>query len=81
MFSAGAIFALVTLPVELNASVRGMRMLSENGLVQSAEERAAARDMLTSAALTYFAAAAQALLTVLYFVFMLIRNTDNRRNR
>ncbi len=79
MVSAGAIFALVTLPVEINASVRGMRMLSEAGLVASEEERGAARDMLMSAALTYIAAAAQAVATILYYVFLLMGMSGNRR--
>src|SRR5207237_1598141 len=60
MVSVGALFALITLPVELNASNRGMRMLMENGLIANEQERSAARDMLNSAALTYVAGAAQA---------------------
>ncbi len=79
MFSAGSVFALVTLPVELNASQRGMRMLTESGLITSEEERSAARNMLTSAALTYVAAAAQAVVTILYYVFLLMGQSDNRR--
>jgi Zn-dependent membrane protease YugP len=79
MVGAGTVFALVTLPVELNASQRGMRMLTENGLIASDEERSAARSMLTSAALTYVAAAAQAVATILYYVFLLMGQSDNRR--
>ena len=79
MFSAGSVFALVTLPVELNASQRGMRMLTESGLITSEEERSAARNMLTSAALTYVAAAAQAVVTILYYVFLLMGQSDNHR--
>lgn len=77
LVSAGAIFALVTLPVELNASTRAMRMLNENGLIATEEERRAMRDMLTAAALTYVAAAAQAVSTILYYVFLL--TGSNRR--
>jgi Zn-dependent membrane protease YugP len=79
LVGAGTVFALVTLPVELNASQRGMRMLTENGLITSEEERGAARDMLTSAALTYVAAAAQAVATILYYVFLLMGQSNNRR--
>ena len=79
MFSAGSVFALVTLPVELNASQRGMRMLAESGLITSEEERSAARNMLTSAALTYVAAAAQAVASILYYVFLLMGQSNNRR--
>jgi Zn-dependent membrane protease YugP len=78
MVSGGAIFALVTLPVEMNASVRAMRMLNENGLIQNEEERRASRDMLSAAALTYVAAAAQALSVILYYVFILMGNNRRR---
>ncbi len=81
MVSAGAIFALITLPVELNASNRGMRMLMENGLISSEEERSAARNMLNSAALTYVAGAAQAVATILYYVFLLMGMTGRRDDR
>jgi len=68
----GAVFALITLPVELNASNRAMQMLTTNGLISNEEERKGARDMLNAAALTYFAAAAQAISTILYYVFLLL---------
>jgi Zn-dependent membrane protease YugP len=81
MFSAGAIFALVTLPVELDASSRALRMLNDNQLIQSGEEYAAAKNMLSAAALTYVAGAAQAVLTVLYYVFVLLNATSRNRQR
>jgi uncharacterized protein len=80
LFSAGAIFALITLPVELNASNRAMRMLSDNGLIQNNEEFAAARDMLNAAALTYVAAAAQAVMQILYYVFVLLGSRSRQRD-
>jgi Zn-dependent membrane protease YugP len=79
LVSAGALFALVTLPVEINASVRAMRMLSENGLIRDESERSAARNMLQAAALTYIASAAQAVATILYYVFLLMGMSGNRR--
>jgi len=78
LVSAGAVFALVTLPVELDASNRAMRMLQENGFLSSEEERGAARDMLNAAALTYVAGAAQAISTVLYYVFLLMGRSRRR---
>jgi uncharacterized protein len=66
------VFALVTLPVELNASKRAMRLLGSVGVL-SVEELPGARKVLTAAALTYVAAAIQALLTLLY---MLMRRRD-----
>jgi Zn-dependent membrane protease YugP len=74
-FCLAALFALVTLPVEFNASRRGLSLLTESGLVERSQMRYA-RNVLTAAALTYVAALAQALGQVMYYVFLL-----NRRRR
>ncbi|HOG46857.1 MAG TPA: zinc metallopeptidase [Anaerolineae bacterium] len=70
-FAAAAVFAIVTLPVELNASRRGLQMLQANGLVVSAADTQGVKSVLSAAALTYVAAVAQALSTLLYYVFLL----------
>jgi hypothetical protein len=70
-FGAAAVFALVTLPVELNASRRGLQLLDQSGILTSREEKKQARRVLTAAALTYVAALAQAISTLLYYVFLL----------
>ncbi len=70
-FAAAAVFALITLPVELNASRRALRLLQAGGLVVSAQEERGVKSVLNAAALTYVAAVAQALSTVLYYVFLL----------
>ncbi|MBV8364915.1 MAG: zinc metallopeptidase [Candidatus Eremiobacteraeota bacterium] len=72
LFSASAIFAIVTLPVELNASSRALHMLQANGVL-SAEEMPGAQAVLGAAAMTYLAAIAQTLLQVLYFVSLASR--------
>lgn len=69
-FAAAAAFALITLPVELDASRRAIAMLSGYGLVSN-QELGAARSVLNAAALTYVAAVAQAISTLLYYVFLL----------
>lgn len=69
-FSAAAVFALVTLPVELNASRRALALLEGSGLLLTPEERAGAREVLQAAALTYVAALAQALSTLAYYAFL-----------
>lgn len=79
LVSAGALFSLVTLPVEINASVRAMRMLNETGLIASDAERQEMRSMLTAAALTYIAGAAQAVSTILYYLFLLMGMRGQRR--
>ncbi len=72
LFFAGAVvFALVTLPVEIDASRRGLRLLRETGILQTPEELRGARRILTAAALTYVASLAQAISTMLYYVFLL----------
>ncbi len=71
LFSLSAVFALVTLPVELNASARAKQMLTATGLVASAEEQRGVSQVLDAAAWTYVAAVAQALSTLLYYVFIL----------
>ncbi len=68
-FSAGLVFSLATLPVEFNASSRALEMLRKSALV-GAGEVDAAQAVLTAAALTYVAAAAQSLSQLLYYVFV-----------
>jgi len=70
-FAGAAVFALITLPVELNASQRAMQMLTANGMVVSSNEAKGVKKVLDAAALTYVAALAQALSTLLYYVFLL----------
>jgi len=69
-FAAAAVFALVTLPVELDASRRALQMLSSTGLVGT-QDMAGARSVLSAAALTYVAALVQAISTLLYYAFLL----------
>ena len=70
LMAAAVFFSLVTLPVELNASSRAREMLARNGLV-TAQESQGVSAMLNAAALTYIAAAAQAVLQLVYFVTLL----------
>src|SRR5207237_1821737 len=76
LMDGAVIFSLITLPVELNASARARDMLARNGLV-TAQEAQGVRSMLSAAALTYIAAAAQAVMQLLYFVTLL--SGGNRR--
>ena len=70
LFAGTAIFALVTLPVEFNASKRAQQLLYSYQLADGQELRQA-KQVLDAAALTYIAALAQALSTLLYYVFLL----------
>ena len=67
VFSGGAVFALATLPVELNASARAKRLLAETGIIQGEEERRGVNNVLNAAALTYVASLVTAVLQLLYF--------------
>jgi len=68
IFAGGAVFALATLPVELNASARARRLLSETGIISGPEEQRGVNTVLTAAALTYVAALVTAMLQLLYYV-------------
>ena len=76
LFSLSTIFALITLPVEFDASRRAVRMLTEGGYVTGEEEQGV-KKVLRAAALTYVAAAVTSLLTLLRL--LLIANRNRRR--
>ena len=64
LFTAVVLFQLVTLPVEFDASRRGLRLMEETGIV-TAEELAGSRKVLTAAAMTYVAALASSVMTLI----------------
>ena len=68
VFSAGAVFALATLPVELDASARAKRMLLDSGIITDDDERGGVNSVLNAAALTYVAALVTAVMQLLYYV-------------
>ena len=70
-FAGGALFALMTLPVEFNASARAKTLLAETGIIQTEEERRGVNNVLNAAALTYVAALVTAILQLLYYVSLL----------
>ena len=71
LFALTAVFALVTLPVEYNASHRAKAWLTESGIIYG-NEAAGINSVLDAAALTYVAAAIQALSTVFYYATILL---------
>jgi Zn-dependent membrane protease YugP len=70
VFSAGALFALATLPVEFNASARAKELLYSTGIIQTEEERRGVNQVLNAAALTYVAGLVTAVMQLLYYVFL-----------
>ncbi|MBN2388868.1 MAG: zinc metallopeptidase [Anaerolineales bacterium] len=67
-FSGGAVFALATLPVELNASARARELLTNAGIIAGQQEQRGVRSVLNAAALTYVAGLVTAVLQLLYFI-------------
>lgn len=75
LFAASTVFALVTLPVEFNASKRAVAMLTEGGYITGEEERGV-RKVLQAAALTYVASAVTSMLSLLRLVMIANRRRD-----
>ena len=73
-FALAVLFYVVTLPVEFNASGRAVAVLSESYLPE--EEVRGVKAVLSAAALTYVAAALQALLQLLRLILL---SSNNRR--
>lgn len=70
LFSATAVFSLITLPVEFNATKRAKAWLADSGIIYSSDIEGINK-VLDSAALTYVASAAQSISTVLYYALLL----------
>lgn len=70
LYSLSTIFALITLPVEINASRRAVEMLRDTALFDK-EELAGVRKVLFAAALTYVASLLISFLYLLRFIIIL----------
>jgi uncharacterized protein len=77
LFGATAVFSLITLPVEFDASRRAKAVLSTSGMIYN-QEMDGVNAVLDAAALTYVAAAIQAISTVLYYAFLLFSGSRRR---
>jgi hypothetical protein len=77
-FSMAFIFALLTLPLEIDASSRALRMLRRSSLLVDDRELRGARAVLSAAALTYVAGMLTALAQLLYYVTLA---SGSRRRR
>jgi hypothetical protein len=72
------IFAIITLPVEYDASRRGLTELDRLGLLKTPEERSAARTVLLAAGLTYVAYAVMSLFVVVALVLFAFFTSKSR---
>ncbi len=73
VYGVVVLFMVLTLPVEIDASLRGLRLLKDAGFMQTAEDSSGSRSVLMAAALTYVAAAVTSLLNLLYYISLLNR--------
>jgi Zn-dependent membrane protease YugP len=74
LFATTTLFSFITLPVEFDASARALSWLERTNTLQ-ADEHDNAKDALKWAAMTYVVAAIGSLVTLLYYIMMLL----NRR--
>jgi len=82
LFGASSLFALITLPVEFDASARALQLLVRRGIIQGDAQIAGVRAVLGAAAWTYVAAAVSALGSWLFYVVVLLsqaRSVSDRR--
>lgn len=75
MIAVSALFSIVTLPVEYNASARALEWLDRSRTMQGAQ-LVQAREALSWAARTYLVAALSAVASVLYYVFLILGRRD-----
>ena len=75
LFSTVAVFQLVTLPVEFNASHRALNTLDSFGIL-TRDEISGARAVLTAAAMTYVAALITSLAQLLRLILILSQDRD-----
>ncbi|MBQ6182827.1 MAG: zinc metallopeptidase [Clostridia bacterium] len=78
-YSACALFQLVTLPTEFDASRRGMKAIKETGILTSDEQKGA-RKVLSAAALTYVAALFTSVMTILRYLALISRFAGRRND-
>jgi Zn-dependent membrane protease YugP len=72
LFGSSSLFALITLPVEFNASARAQELLTRHGIIRGDEQIAGVQKVLGAAAWTYVAAAVSALGSWLFYLFVLL---------
>jgi uncharacterized protein len=70
LFAGVTLFTIVTLPVELDASRRAMKLMRETGLIANDQDAQGAQAVLRAAAFTYVAAVASSILTLLYYAML-----------
>ena len=75
LFATTTIFSLVTLPVEFDASRRGLSWLQQSG-ISNGQELIQAKDALHWAAMTYVVAAVSSLVTLIQYILIYLSSRD-----
>jgi Zn-dependent membrane protease YugP len=77
LYAFVALFQLVTLPVEFDASSRALKVIEETGMLQG-DEYAGAKKVLSAAAMTYVAAL---LVSIMSLLRVILRARGGGRKR
>jgi len=75
LFALTTLFAFITLPVEFDASARAIHWIGQANIMR-AEQLDGAKDALKWAAMTYVVAALSSLVTLLYYISIILRRRD-----
>lgn len=75
LFAASTLFSFITLPVEFDATKRGLEWL-ENANITGGNQHSMAKDALNAAAQTYVVAAFASLATLLHYVLIFMGVSD-----
>lgn len=78
LFAGTTVFALITLPIEFDASRRGMKFIEKYNLIEEGE-RDGAKKVLSAAALTYIAGFITSLANLLYYGNILSSRKEDRK--
>src|SRR5215470_12272238 len=81
LFGSSSLFALITLPVEFNASARAQKLLVDHGIIRGSEQIAGVQKVLGAAAWTYVAAAVSAIGSWIFYVFVLLSQVSSNAGR
>jgi Zn-dependent membrane protease YugP len=78
LFGSSSLFALITLPVEFNASRRARDLLVRHGIIRGDEQIEGVQKVLGAASWTYVAAAVSAIGAWLFYAFVIVSQMRSR---
>lgn len=79
LYSLSTLFALITVPVEIDASRRALKMLGESGVMTDGELKKT-KKVLSAAAMTYIASLITSFLYLLRFIAIIAMTRNRRRD-